>query len=599
MKAKLNKKNIVALILLLIPVLLIGVSNFFFSSVAGYFDGVLMTFLICITITLIWYAGLYFGYTDRYIESLIKCCKNIIKGIKENPKKVLLHIGILLVIAVLSLIIELFFTAYEIRSLGGIIRVLFLITAGTSVYFIVIFRKSAEKLFLSLSLLIGFMYVAASPLAWYGWDSRIHYVWSLEESFAINVSVTETDLFLSRIHELHPFSQSVSGTEKIPGLGGLSDFSSGRYDPVINTFRKGSGTISEIGSGGRSLIERVAHIPAGLMIFIGRSLVLSPILIIKLGALGNHLVFTSIVYLAIKRLNSGKHLMAVIAMFPAVFSLSTTFGYDWWVIAFTLLGFAYFFYEIQEPDKEIELKNIIIMITAFVFGLGPKAVYVPLMLLLFFIKKRKFKTEKGYKLYLTAVTLSILILLAGFVIPFISSGGEGAEDFRGSPDVNASEQISYILQNPLEYAKTLLNFMRVYMNVLESQNFITSFAYLGFSSSYYFILTLMGFVALTDRNEKDITSSTAGYKVLVSFIVFSTVALFSTALYVGFTGVGADHILGENGRYLLPVVFPFFYIVGSFRIQNKINTIAYSCTVFGIASYFLLAAAWDKLIPGT
>ena len=92
MKAKINKKDIIALAILLIPVLLIGISNLVVYS--GAIDGLLMTLLISLTIAIIWVVGLYIGYTERCIESSIKCVKGCTQYIKQNPKIILLHIGI-------------------------------------------------------------------------------------------------------------------------------------------------------------------------------------------------------------------------------------------------------------------------------------------------------------------------------------------------------------------------------------------------------------------------------------------------------------------------------------------------------------------------
>jgi len=120
---------------------------------------------------------------------------------------------------------------------------------------------------------------------------------------------------------------------------------------------------------------------------------------------------------------------------------------------------------------------------------------------------------------------------------------------------------------------------------------------MGQSSFQYLVFILLGFVTITDRTEKDIHTSAMRYKALVTFIVLSAFALVSTALYIGFTSVGADTIAGMQGRYLLPLLFPAFYVVGSFRIQNKMSQSKYSICVFGIMSVVLLTGVWQKLIP--
>ena len=627
MRFKLRKRHIFALVILLLPVLVIGVCNFLFSSASfhvvadveaaggvssrwvGDYDGILMTSIISIVITLLWAAGIYTGHTDRYIDEIIK----LLRFIKDNPGKTMLHMGILLAIVIAAFAAEAISSAgASIFGLASIVRILFYATAGASLYCIIVFRGKPDKLFLTLSLLIGFLYIAAHPPAWYGWDNRIHYSRSLEESFVINVSVTEADLMLASSPELKGFWSLISGdseafeqtgfrdllADEDSALGqlGFGDLRSGHNNYTLYSFRKGTDTIAEIGSGDHSLYHRLAYIPAGLMLFIGRSLALAPILIVKLGTLGNHLIYTFLVYLAIRRLNSGKYLMAVIAMFPTAFVMSTTYGYDHWVTGFTMLGFAYYFYEVQNPEKKIDLKSIIIIIGAFVIGLGPKAVYVPLILILFFIKKEKFGTEKRHKIYLATVICAVMLLFASFAIPFIASGGGGEGDIRGGSGVNSAMQTMFILQNPFTYAGILLKNLAWYLNIY-AHNYVTFFAHLSSASLFPLGWALVGFTALTDRGEKDIHTYSIRYKALVAFVILSTVILIETAMYIGFTEVGKSEIAGLQGRYLLPVLFPFIYIVGSFKIKNDMNKAAYSSGVFALSSLVLLVGAWERLVP--
>ena len=607
---KTQKRHIAVLLILLIPFILLGISNYFFASSsyvldstgtrqwAGNPDGLFMALAISVSLFALWIAGLYTGHLDKCIESITTAYKNMINAIKENPKKIRLHAAILLSIVLLAVIVEFLFSRYapfqSFSMYSALIRILFYMTAGLSVYFIAVLHKKPEILFLFLSLLIGFLYIAAYPFIWYGWDCGVHYAWAVEQSFIWNVSVSRADFLMANTPEFYPFHLYAADHELAGGISGLLE---SRQDAVLYTFRKGTGTFAWSGFTNIHLYERLAHIPTGLMIFIGRSLTLPPILILKLGTVVNHLIYTLLVYFALRRLNSGKYLMAVIAMFPTSFVLSTTYGYDHWVTGFLLLGFAYYIYEAQNPEKKIEPKNMIIMITAFIIGIIPKAAYAPMILILYFIKKDKFNTAKERKIYLAAVTASILLVLASFAVPFLAAGG-GEGDWRGGSDVNGARQLMFVLQNPITFIMIFFRFLISYLNIF-TQNYITYFAHLGNSSFYHPILLLLGFVMITDRNENDIPTSAARYKIPVAAVGLATIALFSLAMYIGFTEVGADTIAGVQGRYMIPILFPLLYVLGNFKIQNKINKTAYNCSVFGIMSFVLLTGAWEKFILHT
>ena len=605
---QIKKRHIIVLLALLLPFWLLGISNYFFSSSSyryahdgallweGNIDGILMIIAISIFIAGIWVAGLYKGFLDKYIDQINTGITGKIKDIKENPRKILLHCVILISIFGLALLMEILLSRTSLfRYFSFLVRVArlsFYMAGGLTVYFIYLFRNKPEKLFLSLSLLIGAVYVIAPQPFWYAWDNGVHYAWSVAESFIWNVSVSRADHLVAQAPEYHSFLQY----EITNNLAGLLE---GRSDAVIYSFRKGTDTFAWSMFYHPFIYNRLAHIPAGLMIFAGRSLTLPPIIIIKLGTVINHIIYTLLVYFSMKRLSSGKYLLAVIAMFPTAFVLSTTYGYDHWMIGFLMLGFAYYFHEIQNPDKKIETKSIIIMIISFVVALGPKAVYVPIMLILYFIKKEKFNTEKGRRAYLAAVTASIIFVFASFAIPYIFSGGGGYyEDFRGGSNVDAVSQTMYVLKNPFTYMVTYLRFLIPYLNIFD-QNYITYFAHSGYSSFFHLVLILLWFVTITDRNDKDMLTSSIKYKIIVTAVLFATISVFSLSMYIGFTDLGATEIAGVQGRYLIPLLFPFLYSAGGFKIQNNINKTAYTCFVFGIMSLVLLSGAWEKFIVNT
>jgi len=598
-------KHMLVLIVLLLALGLIGISNYFFASSAFHFkvnhetgimtrqwiadkDGLLMTIILGAGIAILWLIGVMTGKLDSYMTRFFEFIKERIKFTQNNLKKVLIHTAILLAIVITAIVIvSLTVPRTSNFSQLRLARMVFFTAIGFCCYFIFLIRGNIARLFLLLSLTIGLVYIFAHPHYFYGWDSEIHYIWSLEQSFVRNASPNEADVALAFVEPI-PYS-------KIPASDGFPKLMSGNELTTVRYYSLENFSMAKHIEGRLPLHQRLVYIPAGIIIFIARSLVLAPLTIMRFGMLANHIVYTAAVYFAIKRLNSGKHIMAVIAMFPTIFVMSASYSYDYWVIAFSMLGFAYYFNEIQNPDNKIKLKSIIVMISSFVIGFVPKSGYVPLMLVLFFVKKNKFKAKKGYYFYLLAVTCAILIVLSDILIRIITLGTEPG-DLRGGDDINSESQVSFILNNPIVYAGILLRFMQHFLNVFANTNYVTDFAYKLYSSYFYLTWLLLLFVMFTDRNEKDLISIKAGYKMLVTVIAFSTVALFSTALYIAFTPVGADSIQGVQARYMLPVLFPVLYILGGFKIQNNINKTTYTAGVFSIMSFVLLNAAWDKLL---
>ncbi|MCL2424844.1 MAG: DUF2142 domain-containing protein [Oscillospiraceae bacterium] len=606
MKHVIKKRNIFVLLSIIIPLLAIGASNFFFAASSyrfildpetsermgrywvGDIDGILMALTMCVVVVGVWFVACYYKWMDKWAERLaakLSLCKKYIIGI-ENRKKLLKHAGILLSIIFGAIVIEWFNPVFIHRTLSeSLNRMVFFASVGLSIYTLVVFRGKPEKLFFTLSLIIGTMYIAAHPMLFFGFDNEMHYAWAVEESFLFNVSVTESDYIVSRTLQMWSFRELPTG----------------EYNAVVYSFPKGTSSLAWADEGvARNWLIRIAHLPMGLAIYFGRSLVLNPVFIVKLAMFVNHLMYTLVVYFAIRRLNSGKYLMAVIAMIPATFLVSASLGHGAWIKSFIMLGFAYCVYEIQNPEKKINLKAIVIMIAAFFIGLVPKSVYFPIMLILYFVRKDKFETEKGYRWYLVAVTGAIMLAIASFAVPFLIGGGDGAGDIRGGEGVNAMEQLMFILRNPFAYTMILLRFMRDYFNIFAdglNGGFIGWYISLGHFSFPNFTWVLIFFTAITDRCVKDKFTSTLWHKGLVIFITLSCVAIFSTAMYIAFTAVGSPYIAGVQGRYMIPLMFSFFYIACGFKIENNMNKVAYSIGIFAFMSFVLLSGAWNTFIP--
>jgi len=553
-------------------------------SWVGSYDCILMILVIDFFIFLLWLLGIKTGYIDKIILNFA----NTIYYIKNNIRKVIINISIIISIIIIAIIIENIFSFLSNNGSINIYRLFLFITVGFVFFFIIVLRNKPEKLFFLVSMVIGIFYIISfPPYLRITWDEDIHYNRVIEQSFIKKITKTKSNY----IYDVLQFATytNINLFNKESRMEYLSDLNSEKNQIITENYSK---EIKDY----MKLYNDIAYIPAGLMIFIGRSMALKESNIFILGRIVIHLLYTLIVYLALKRLNSGKYIMIVIALLPTTFFQSVTYTYDYWVIAFLMLGFAYFFHEIQNPEEKINIKKLIIIIGSFVLGLGPKAIYFPIMFILYFLPKEKFKNKESYKYYLYTVTILGFFIIMSFMLPLVISRGKSYSDIRGGSDVSAIGQIKFILGNPKEYTFILLNFIKNYLNIFNGQNYTSSFAYLGVMPYHNLILTLLGFVVITDKNNKDVLSSNGKYRIIISALVFTTVVLIATSLYIAFTGVGSLVIRGVQGRYLLPLLFPFFYILGSSKIQNNMNKNLYSSIIFGIMSFFLLSGIWTMCI---
>lgn len=224
-----------------------------------------------------------------------------------------------------------------------------------------------------------------------------------------------------------------------------------------------------------------------------------------------------------------------------------------------MLGIAYFYSEYQQPDKEMQTHEILIMIGSLFLGCFIKSVYFLLLFVPLFMKKSYFKTNKKAKAkYYSIVIIFLLLLLLTFLSSFFAISPEG--DNRGGGNVNPSEQLGFILSNPVKYTFILVNFFTQYMSIVNLTNLTSSFAHLTsgghliIARDFGMFIIILIVVTVVDRNSFDKLTTTWKFKILSFIAFFISSILIITALYISFNNVGVTEIQGVQARYLLPLL---------------------------------------------
>jgi len=415
--------------------------------------------------------------------------------------------------------------------------------------------REPELGFLAVALVCGSLLSVSAPKMYVSWDEEFHY--KKAQDIALLVA-RNTFVRPGKI----PFSYSIEKQRT--------------YDALVESSYRPPTTKPTIGL---LTYNNIGYLPSALMIAIGNSVRLPYHIVYLLGRWINIVLFSFVVFSAIRRLKTGKMILSIIALFPTSIFLAAVYNYDSWVTACTMLGFAYLFSELQQPAKKVSVREQCAMVGAFVIGLGPKTIYFPLMFLLLFMKPEKFNSLKLYKRYVFATISSILLVCCSFMLSvFASAFGKG--DPRGGEAINSAEQVRFIVAEPFVYAKILFHFIREYINPLNTEGLVTFFAYLGLLKGFWLVLIVLTIVVFTDKNKFDERSANWRIRLGVAGAFIATVALISTALYVSFTPVRSPVIVGVQPRYLLPLVFPLLLILGSWRIKFRFNRNVYNSAIF-------------------
>ncbi len=395
----------------------------------------------------------------------------------------------------------------------------------------------------------------------------------------------------------------------------------------------------------------VAYLPAALGLWTARLLSLPASAAFLAGRLFTMVSFALLAYFACKRLKSGKMFLAACALVPTLVFLASNYSYDSWLAGFLMLGFSIFAGELQRPDEPLRWRWFLLMIAAFLVGLGPKAVYVPVAALLLFMPRAKFakrtrasgagraalgekRTMRGkissahaeegatankslpnkgggssvvpqltQGRYLAVVFASAAFVLATFVLPLLFAG-PGAGDVRGG-DVNPAVQIAFIANQSLGYLVVFLKFCAYFFTMGNVPFILTDFCGVETSGYAYAVMALLVAVALTDRAACDAPFATHAKRITMFALFALTFFLICTALFISFTPAGWDWICGVQGRYLLPLLFPVGLICLNFRPlcrlganikAARLGRATYHYAVLLLGGFFVLASIAETIV---
>lgn len=519
-------------------------------------------YLAALAVTFLVLLGLaVFDYKKKVSQSL---CEYI----RRRGKRIGIFAGVTIVLGVLSFAVELL-----LSQMAGVPfrkeRFLFFYAVAFCVFSVLFFfkdiSKKPEKLFLCISLSVGLAMIFSLTPGHNCWDFDTHYYRALKASYIGPSYFTQADNTMY----YH-----------------TSDLAVGSSREEIHTF---VAQLNEL-SHRYSFIEpgdmKAVYAMDGLSIAIGRFFGATYYAQYLMGLFSQLFIYSVLCYFAIKRLHSGKMLLAVIALFPTNLFLATNYSYDYWVTGFSMLGIAYYIAMLQEQDQPFSAKETGIMCVSLFLACLPKEIYISFLVLPFFLRKATF-SKKDYAKYYGMCVITILVMgcmLLSRSAMEISAGG----DMRGGTDVSTTGQIALILSEPLQYMNVLFRFLKEYLSCYQAEQYITHFAYLGIGKFYYVPFLLLIVTAFTDKCRLDKFKGRNLLRLVSAAFLLGTAVLIATALYVAFTPVGYDTILGCQPRYLIPLLFPFFALIANPGILQLAGKRWYHITILSVSALVLI-----------
>lgn len=320
------------------------------------------------------------------------------------------------------------------------------------------------------------------------------------------------------------------------------------------------------------------YMPQASGIALGRTLDASPLILVYMGRIFNLSVWIFLIYLAIKNTPVSKWLFFLLALTPMSLFQASSLSVDVFSngIAFLLISL-FLSYSFDEAKAIKRVDVLIIFLLSLLLSLS-KQVYFPVIFLFLLIPAKKFVTKKKY--FITFALLCLLNISALALWSFLAK--EIYIPYPDRPFVDPDEQILFITADPLRYLGTIINTFSQ-LGVVYTKQFVGRLGWLDTKLPdlliFSYLLILM-FVAIVD-NQKGIAIHYKE-KILMAMVLFLTIILTSTMMYLTWTAVGGNIIEGIQGRYFIPVA-PLFFLLFynkkiSFKIQ-RLNLVIMYCSL--------------------
>lgn len=587
--------------------ILLEVGTLFGSKTCSIFDVLdwnikrLALFILIVFVFLL--AVLYRSSCSRQLEKTERQV-HLKSGLRAIANKTLiqyLSIGILLglAIAVLGVVLR----GYAPLVLGPFSVGLCACTAVIAY----LYRRgivAPERVFLTIAIPAGIAIIAAAPVSnLYSWDDEVHYSRAVELSYIADVETTASDRMLSELFRIEPGFSSDASLGRYP-IDVRQIWSQEDSDRLVSELdANNTAETTTISSGIDPFVASVTsvgYLPSAVGLWTGRLLHLPFSATYVLGRVFNFILYCSVNYLAIKIIPTKKVLLSFIALFPTSVFMAANYSYDPWVIAFTHLGLAMFIREYVRdggPRDAGIYRSLIVLFIAFC----PKAVYFPILGVVVTLLWYRTRPVNARRFVVVALLLAGLLVMS-FILPLLLPVPGDIGDLRGGPDVNSSLQLSFVFSNPIGYFVILLRYLfGHYLTIPYFEQGVTSLAYMGSLNDRYscfvgFATVLLVSVSLLDSDsisKRLIGCRTIGWSAV---IVFCTLALVCSSLYISFTAVGSDTIAGVQARYMLPLVFFVFCFIFNLKLQCCIQKGVFIVAVGGISTLMMYGTMWILIV---
>lgn len=425
---------------------------------------------------------------------------------------------------------------------------LIILAGATLVFFCVVKKVVIEKLYAICAFVVGLLFMlAVTPVASADEDNHFYKCYDLSNVF-FGYDLPEDE----HEHLLRECDANTSLDKKI---------SVGNYWFTANDFFVKADstdmTLKYVDDVTYETMGTIYYFPAILGIIIGRLLNLGTVPLMMLSRLLMLLAYIFITYKALKKIPVFKPIFALVMLMPSVMARASSISQDGLLMAYTFVFVAYAVYYINNREK-IKISSALIMIIAGLgMAVGKGGAYLPFLLLLFLIPKENFGDRIKYPFVVAAsVILCGVVYLLGNASLFKDiAGSVGGSEHELIWTEGESYNIKYIISHPLRSFKVFVNSLFAYGGKWYVELIGSGYGWLQIYTSevWVVIYTLLLFGAGLNVRGEEYCFNRKQKIATLGTVVFSSI-LVILSMWIFWTPVSSDTILGIQGRYFIPIL---------------------------------------------
>lgn len=308
----------------------------------------------------------------------------------------------------------------------------------------------------------------------------------------------------------------------------------------------------------------LGYIPQTIGIMISKIIGINDYGVLLIGRIMNLIMYAIIVRYALKKTPMYKIPLAIVSILPMTLFIVASYNADATTYSLAILAISYFLYLYDKED--IDMKDMFsYFIICAILGLV-KLPYCLLISLLLFIPKNKYKSSKSYYKSIIFIVITAIIALSWAAISVMRTKYSPFQPYFDAYGVNSREQVKFIINNPVLFMKGFI--IALARNLAGYINQLTEFGWLLYGMPKilkYLFNTFLVVVILGYPSKYVLSKKTIWGTLLVSVCIYVATCL---TLYITWTTVGSNTILGVQGRYFVPVI-GMLSILCPYRLKCK------------------------------